>query len=344
MSAAPISTTTGQTGTFGLITVARTVEARAMEFGAHLPLMDFGGHPYTLDHLIDYTKSAAQLGFSALAANDHMVFAVPWLDGPVALSAVIERSADMTLATTVALPVVRGPVPAAKTLGAIDRLSGGRLLVAVGPGSSPRDYEAVGVDFSERWLRFDEAIGALRSLWGRDAPAFDGRFYSTDGITLEPRPVRRGGPPIWVGSWGSPVGLRRVARLADGWLASAYNTTPATFGEAWRTLCSILPGEGKDPGTFPNGLATMWFYITHDRSEAERVLRERVVPTVHRPEEILRERLPIGPPERFAELLTAFADAGVQRVFIWPVADEVSQLERFWNEVRPLVGGIAGEA
>src|SRR5438874_4094479 len=82
----------------------------AMDFGAHLPLMDFGGHPYTLDHLVAYTKAAAQLGFSALSANDHMVFSVPWLDGPVALAAVMEHSGEMTLATTVALAVVRGPV------------------------------------------------------------------------------------------------------------------------------------------------------------------------------------------------------------------------------------------
>lgn len=105
-----------------------------MEFGAHLPLMDFGGHPYTLDHLIAYTKAAAQLGFSALSANDHMVFSVPWLDGPVALAAVVEHSAEMTLATTVALAVVRGPVPLAKTLAAIDRLSGGQAPRGSGSG------------------------------------------------------------------------------------------------------------------------------------------------------------------------------------------------------------------
>ena len=81
----------------------------------------------------------------------------------------------------------------------------------------------------------------------------------------------------------------------------------------------------------------MWCYITDDRAEAERILQERVVPTVHRPEEMLRERLPIGPPELFAEKLSAFARAGVQRVFIWPVADERNQLELFWNRVRPLV-------
>ena len=72
--------------------------------------MDFGGHPYTLAHLIAYTRTAAQLGFGALSVNDHLVFSVPWLDGPVALSAVMEHSEKMTLATTVALAVVRGPV------------------------------------------------------------------------------------------------------------------------------------------------------------------------------------------------------------------------------------------
>jgi probable F420-dependent oxidoreductase len=308
-----------------------------MDFGAHLPLMDFGGHPYTLDHLVAYTKAATQLGFSALSTNDHMVFSVPWLDGPVALAAVLEHSGDMTLATTVALAVVRGPVPLAKTLGAIDRLSGGRLVVAVGPGSSLDDYAAVGLDFAQRWPRFDEAISALRALWRDDGAPFVGRFYSTEGLSLEPRPVQPSGPPIWVGSWGSDAGLRRVARLADGWLASAYNTTPEVFAQAWQSLRSQLPDHGKDPDTFPNALATMWCYITDDRAEAERVLKERVVPTVHRPEGMLRERLPIGPPELFAEKLTAFSKAGVQRVFIWPVADEVHQLERFWNEVRPLV-------
>lgn len=69
----------------------------------------------------------------------------------------------------------------------------------------------------------------------------------------------------------------------------------------------------------------------------ESVLKQRVIPTVHRPEEMLRERLPIGPPKLFAEKLNAFANAGVQRVYIWPVADEVEQLRRFWNDVRPLV-------
>ena len=81
----------------------------------------------------------------------------------------------------------------------------------------------------------------------------------------------------------------------------------------------------------------MWFYITDSQAEADRVMRERMVPTIHRPEEMLRSALPVGPAELFAEKLSAFARAGVQRVFIWPVADEAHQLERFWDEVRPAV-------
>jgi alkanesulfonate monooxygenase SsuD/methylene tetrahydromethanopterin reductase-like flavin-dependent oxidoreductase (luciferase family) len=308
-----------------------------MDFGAHLPLMDFGGNPYTLEHLAEYTDVAAQLGFNALSTNDHMVFSVPWLDGPTALAAMIEHSGSMTLATTVSLPVIRGPVPLAKTLAAIDRLSQGRLVVAVGPGSSQQDFDAVGLDFAERWARLDESIGALRALLQRDATPFVGRFYSTEGITLDPPPMRKEGPPIWIGSWGSEAGLRRVARKADGWLASAYNTTPELFSEAWAQLQDQLAAYGKDRESFPNALATMWFHITDSHTEADQVIRERMVPTIHRPEEMLRDRLPVGPADLFAEKLSAFARAGVQRVFIWPVADEVRQLKLFWEKVRPAV-------
>lgn len=309
----------------------------AIDFGAHLPLMDFGGHPFTLEHLAAYTETAEQLGFRALAVNDHLVFDAPWLDGPTALAAMVERSGTMTLATTVTLPVIRGPVPTAKTLSAIDRLSGGRLLVAAGPGSTKADFDAVGVDFDQRWARFDESVAVLRALWQPGDRPFIGRFYSTQGVTLLPPPAQPGGPPIWIGSWGSVAGLRRVARLADGWLASAYNTTPADFAAAWTRLRALLPAHGKDPDDFPNALATMWFHITDNKAEAEGVLRERLVPRIHRPEAVLRERLPVGPAERFAEKLSAFAAAGVKRVFVWPVADEVRQLELFWETVQPAI-------
>ena len=80
----------------------------------------------------------------------------------------------MTLATTVCLPVIRGPVQTAKTLAALDVLSDGRLVVGVAAGSSARDYEAVGIPFEERWPRFEEATQALRALLHVDCPPLEG--------------------------------------------------------------------------------------------------------------------------------------------------------------------------
>ena len=177
-----------------------------MDYGAHLPLIALNKQPWTLHRLLEYVETAESAGFQALSANEHLVFPHPWLDGPTALAAVLTRTERMVLATTVALPVVRGPVALAEGLAAIDLLSGGRLVVGVGPGSSAMDYAAVGVSFEERWKRLDEAVQALRSLWGGEGPPFMGKFYSTVGVTLEPYPAQRSGPPIWIGSWGSEPG------------------------------------------------------------------------------------------------------------------------------------------
>ncbi|MBI4277082.1 MAG: LLM class flavin-dependent oxidoreductase [Armatimonadetes bacterium] len=308
-----------------------------MDYGAHLPLIDFGERSRSLEGLLHYAETAERLGFRALSVNDHMVWARPWLDSLTALAAVLARTGRMSLATTIALPIVRGPIPLAKALAAIDLLSGGRLTVCVGPGSSARDYAAVGIPFEERWKRLDEAIQALRALWRKDGMHFRGRFYSTEGVRLEPYPAQQPGPPLWIGSWGSEAGLRRTARLGDGWLASAYNTTPEAFAESRRRLSAHLREAGKDPDTFPNALATMWCYITEDPAAAERSLREALQPAVNRPVEELRERLLFGPAQECAQKLSAYKAAGVRRIFIWPVADDLRQIEMFMDRVVPRV-------
>ena len=306
-----------------------------MDFGVHLPLLDFQRSGYSLTRLRDYTETARKLGYKAIAANDHMVFSRPWLDGLTALSALLDLTGDMALMTTVALPAIRGPVALAKALAAIDLLSGGRVIAGVGPGSSARDYEAVGVAFEERWQRLDESVLAMRSLWNPDAPPFIGQFYDTQDIDMQPRPAQKSGPPIWIGSWGSEAGLRRVARLADGWLASGYNTTPSRFTASLERLREQLAKHGKDAEGFPNAIATMWFFVTNDRAEADHMLRDVLTPTLGRDEGELRGRLPIGPPDECAQKLTAYQNAG--RILLWPLANEVEQITRFMEQVVPLL-------
>jgi probable F420-dependent oxidoreductase len=291
-----------------------------------------------LERLCAYVRKAEELGFKAVSTNDHLIHSRPWLDAPIALAAVLSHTGKMAVGTSVALPVVRGPVQLAKALAAIDILSNGRLFVGVGPGSSARDYEIMDIDYEERWKRFDEAVQVLRALWSADGSQFAGRFYSTAGIDLDPKPLQRPSPPIWIGSWGSDAGLRRVARLGDGWLASAYNTTPDEFRVGLEKLRDQLTNIGKDLESFPNALVTMFMYITADRAEAERALTETIGALLNRPVDQLRERLLVGSPQICAEKLAAYRAAGVQRVFLWPVSDELNQLAIFREKVAPLVG------
>jgi alkanesulfonate monooxygenase SsuD/methylene tetrahydromethanopterin reductase-like flavin-dependent oxidoreductase (luciferase family) len=299
--------------------------------------MEFGDEGQSLARVTRAVDAARECGFAAVSANDHFLFQAPWLDGPTALAAVIDRSGDMELATTVALVALRGPVPLAKTLAALDLLSDGRVIAGVGPGSSERDYDAVGVPYEERWQRFDEATAILRSLLRGEPPPETCSHYPLPESQLAPAPRRPGGIPLWIGSWGSKAGLRRVARLGDGWLASAYNTTPEGFSAAKQSLSEQLHAHGKDPDRFPNALATMWTWVTEDPHDADRVLREVLAPLLRRDPDGLRDQLCIGPAEKCAELLSRYAQAGCERVYLWPLGDEPRQIELAATTVLPAV-------
>src|SRR2546423_1630654 len=305
-----------------------------MQFGANLPLAAFGGHEVSARDLAAYAARAEELGFAVLAANDHLVFTRPWLDSMTSLAAVVASTQAIELMTTIALPVVRGPVQLAKALTTLATLADGRVIAGVGPGSHRGDYEAAGVDFEERWPRFDEAVRALRHLLGADPDPWSGRFYSTVNIDLEPKP--KAPIPIWVGSWGSDIGLKRVARLADGWLASAYNTDPQKFADCRHRLDELLVASGRNGDSFPNAIATMFFHITDSRSEADRVTR-LVAAFLNRSEEVIREHLLIGSWEDSAAKVAAFRDAGAQTILVWPVEDELEQLEKFRIRIMDVV-------
>jgi alkanesulfonate monooxygenase SsuD/methylene tetrahydromethanopterin reductase-like flavin-dependent oxidoreductase (luciferase family) len=307
-----------------------------MELGVHLPLMEFGDEGQSLQRVQASVDVARESGFAAVSANDHFVFSTPWLDGPTALAAVIDRSGDMTLATTISLAALRGPVPLAKTLAALDLLSGGRLVAGVGPGSSERDYDALGISFEHRWERFDEAVIVLRALL-RDEPMPEhARHFALPHATLAPPPRQDGGVPLWIASWGSKAGLRRVARLGDGWLASAYNTTPNQFASARELLAVELAKHGKSAEAFPNALVTMWTWITDDRAERDRVLSEVLAPLLRSDADKLGAQVCVGSPEHCAELLSRYAKAGCQRVYLWPLGEEPQQLE-LAAEIAPLI-------
>jgi alkanesulfonate monooxygenase SsuD/methylene tetrahydromethanopterin reductase-like flavin-dependent oxidoreductase (luciferase family) len=293
-----------------------------MRIGAHLPLADLGDGTPTGEDLRAYAGSAKDLGYATLSANDHLLWGRPWLDGPTSLASVIAAAGDLTLATSITLPVVRHPVVVAKMLTTLASLATGPIIGGLGPGSSRADYEAVGVPFDERWARFDEALPTVRALV-RGEPTTQGTYYGAES-RLAPIPDRP--PEVWFGSWGSDRRLAAMAAVADGWFASAYNATPLHYGDARARLDGHLRSAGRAPDDFPDSIATVWLFVTDSRPEADHVLNDVLAPTLHRDPEKLGH-LPIGSAQHCSEALAAYAAAGAREVLLWPIRDSLRQLE-----------------
>lgn len=288
-----------------------------MEVGVHLPQIDFVGAPVNGKRLAMVVDAARDLGVSALCANDHLTFPRPWTDGLTLLAAAAVRARSLDLITSVALPTLRGPHQFAAAMRALDQVAEGRVLAGVGPGSSPADYEIAGVPWGQRWGRFEAALPVLRGelAWGS-------------------QPI-----PLWVASWGSAAGLRRVARHGDGWLASALHASPDGFGEARERLASECSHLGRPD--LPHALVTMWTWITESPRDAERMTTDVLAPALERDPGTLRDRVCVGSAESCAQLLSAYAAQGCRRVHFWPLADEADQLSRLVGSVLPNVTGPA---
>src|SRR5215213_8971558 len=333
---------------------------KQIAFGVHMPVMGFSTKQkdfLSRKQILSFAQKAEFLGYDSLSVNDHIVFRTSWLDAISTLSAVAAITNKIKLGTSILNIVIRNPVVCAKALSAIDILSSGRLFAAgVGPGSYKGDYDVCGIPFEERWKRFTEALQILRMVWNdeekneeeeeeenRDKSSsssslvdHNGIFYRFDKVSVEPKPFQRPHPPIFIGSWGSSeVGLRRVAKYGDGWMASAYNITPNKFKEKWKTLLSYRQTLGKDIQSFENSVMSMFGYIDNDRNKVHRMAKDVLSPALGRPAEQLENLLLFGSTDHCLEKIRALSDAGVKRIHFWPVSDYQEQIETFRNEIIP---------
>lgn len=302
-------------------------------FGVHLPVMGLEEDEPSGQGILSSARKAEELGFDSLSVNDHVAFTTSWVDPISALASAASVTRKIKLGTSILNIVVRNPVVSATQLSAIDILSKGRLFAGVGPGSHKSDYEAASIPYEERWGRFHEALDVLSGLWTtRTSVSHNGKFYKFEKLNIRPRPVQIPHPPIIVGSWGSEVVLRRIATLADGWMASAFATTPDEFANK----CKMLLSYRKEYGTkkeFENSVTTMFGYVSSDQKKVNDVLRNVLSPILHRPVEDLRRLLLIGTLEECVAKIKRLIDAGAARIHIWPVKDYTEQLEILADEI-----------
>jgi probable F420-dependent oxidoreductase len=154
------------------------------------------------------------------------------------------------LATSVIVLPQRQTALVAKQIATVDLLSSGRLRVAVGAGWNLAEYHGLGVEFAERTARLEEQIDVLRRLWSEPLVTYDGRFHHLDRVGLNPLPTQS--IPIFLGTGAADPVLRRVVRVADGWMPLLIpGLDRVTVAEGVSRLRQLCEEAGRDPATLP---------------------------------------------------------------------------------------------
>jgi probable F420-dependent oxidoreductase len=218
-----------------------------------------------------WAQRAEAAGFAHILAYDHVLGASVERLGPgpfgpfptapytaehtfheilVLFSHLAAVTTTIELATSVLVLPQRQTALAAKQIATVDLLSGGRMRVAVGAGWNFAEYEGLGVDFEDRPGRLEEQIEVVRKLWSEPLVTYRGRYHDLDRVGINPLPSRK--IPIFVGSGAADRVLRRVVRVADGWmpllLPGLDHITVAAGVSRLRQLCEEA---GRDPATLP---------------------------------------------------------------------------------------------
>jgi alkanesulfonate monooxygenase SsuD/methylene tetrahydromethanopterin reductase-like flavin-dependent oxidoreductase (luciferase family) len=311
--------------------------------------------------LLDLTVTAEEAGvFDTVWVGDSLL-AKPRLESVTLLGALATLTRRVRLGVgCLATFVHRHPVLLAHQWASLDVISGGRAWLAVclgGPdeqsAAQALEHAVMNVTSSERVPRLEEGVAILRKLFAGPNASHAGRFYRFDAVTLQPRPVQQ--PcPIWIASnptgltWkggasasASAVerGLRRVARLADGWMTNKLS--PGEFREQWGRVRAMAREEGRDPSSLGSALYHN-INVTEDRQAAlaeSKAFLEKYY-TSSFSAQFVEQWTVAGGPKQCIEQLRAYFDAGVGHIALRLTSwDQRGQLKRFLDEVAPAFGG-----
>lgn len=311
--------------------------------------------------LIDLTVEAEASGaFDAVWVGDSLL-AKPRLESVTLLSALAGATSRVRLAVgCLATFVHRHPVMFAHQWASLDVLSNGRAWLAVclgGPNEQSKaqalEHSVMGIDPRDRVARLEEGIVILRKLFGSENASHQGRFYSFEGVTLQPRPVQQ--PcPIWIAS--NPTGLtwkggasaaadvversfRRVARYADGWMTN--KVSPDEFRRQWARITEMAKEEGRDPATLGSAL----YHNINIREDRQAALEEskKFLDTYYTSNfspAFVEGWTVAGSPKECVAQLRAYLDAGLGHIALRLASwDQRGQLARFLSEVAPALLG-----
>jgi probable F420-dependent oxidoreductase len=300
-----------------------------MRFGAQLSMLP-------PEEQFALVRRVEALGFDSVWTGDHVAFHNPLYESLTLLASYAPITRRIRLGTAVYLLALRAPAVAAKMAATLDVLSGGRLIFGVGVGGeNPKEFELCGVPHRERGARVTEGIDVVRTLW-RDTPAtFAGRFTRFEAVSIDPKPVQKPLPPIWVGG-RSGAALARAGRQGDGWMS--YVVRPERYAESLAEIRRAADAAGRALDGF-TAAHLAFVTVGRDYETAKTTWVAHLSRRYAQDFEPLAKKYGIiGTPEQCAEQLERFRAAGCTYVVIDAVGDprdKRGQLEVIAADILP---------
>ncbi len=313
----------------------------ATEFGVLIPTREavMSGRPETAP-LLAMADRAEAAGFDSVWIGDSIT-ARPRHEPLTLMAAIAGRTRRVRLGTGVLLPALRPPVVLAHIVGTLDRIAEGRVILGVGIATDApairKEFAATGVPFERRVGRFLETLEICRALWTRDGVSFSGKHFTLDNVTMEPKPHRRGGPPIWIGGSG-PTALREAARF-DAW----FPTGPSVedFAAKFPGVQAAARAAGR-PADAVRGAAYLTLALDADRAAAERRLHGFLESYYAAPARTIlaRQATYAGPLEGGVEWLQRWIDAGARHLVLrFAGGDQLAQVDEAATRLVPRLTG-----
>ncbi len=174
-----------------------------------------GGHYYR--EALEEVTRAEELGFDSAWMEEHHAVANHYWPSPLTvLAGFATRTSRIMLGTNILVAPFYHPVRLAEEVAMLDVMSGSRFTLGIAIGYKPDEFALYGVDLEKRGARFEEQLAIMKGMWTQETTRFKGRYYSVEG-RIEPKPMTKPHPPVWIGGWGD-LTLKRAATLADNWL------------------------------------------------------------------------------------------------------------------------------
>jgi len=306
---------------------------RAVRFAISIPQLYADGE-FDPVAFRNYCSAVEQLGYDSAWAHESLLSASAQLSPIEMMAYAAACTQRLRLGCAVFVSTLHGPVHLARSIATLDQISGGRIDVGIGTGGKQRPFAAFGLTSDRYVARFVEGLAVMKALWTQPRVTFDGEFWQLRDVAMEPKPLSKPHPPVWIGATGEEA-LRRAARLGDGFFGSGGSPTDR-FADQVRIVRTALADAGRDTAEFPIA-KRLYIGVDDNAGRARDRMNAAIARMYGRPVPEIEAAAVAGTPADCAAEISKTAAAGAELILFTTLFEPAEQAARLAADVIPLV-------